>query len=295
MANSSASKEDIRKWWADFPMTYGVEHGDTEFRGREGSKVEIGSREFFENADATFYRWNRPLHTSQGKFSRIFPYQEMKGKRILEVGCGMGCMAMNWAMQGARVTAVDLNPVAVEQTRRRFEVFGLEGEILEADGEELPFPDDTFDYVYSWGVLHHSPNTQKSVAHLFRVLAPGGKVGVMLYHRDSFLYKYRVQYVEGFCHLENQFLDELSLSSRYGDGGRQEGNPHTWPVTREEVHSELFAQYANVQTRILGTDIGNALDHLFPKMGSILMPKPILKALARRWGWSVWITGEKPG
>jgi SAM-dependent methyltransferase len=288
-------KDSIRDWWATNPMTYAGEHGTTTYVVSDGTRrtVEIGSREFFELADQRFYTWNRPLHTAKARFAKIFDYDLYRGGQILEVGCGMGCMAMNWAQHGGYVTAVDLNPVAVKQTRQRFKLYELPGNMSHADGENLPFSDNSFDYVYSWGVLHHSPNTAHSIAELHRVLKPGGKVGVMLYHRNSLLYRYQVEYVEGFLHLENQFLTPLQLASRYGDGARNEGNPHTWPVLQSEVRQQLFRPFSDVQIDILGTDVMNLLDLMFPLMGSKLLPRPFLKAIARRWGWSLWITGKK--
>lgn len=289
-------KGKIRDWWASNPMTYGDVHGKTEYHTQESDviSVELGSREFFETADQRFYQWSTLLHTPEGRFGKIFPYAEMRGKPVLEVGCGMGCMAMNWAQQGAQLTAVDLNPVAVAQTRRRFEIFGLPGRIMEMDGATLDFPDSTFDYAYSWGVLHHSPNLKASLAEMRRVLKPGGRGGWMLYHRHSLLYGYTIWWLEGIAHLENHFLTPLELASRYSDGGHEEGNPHTWPVTREEVYQRYFVDFEDVRVRVLGADLERVIDQAVPRAGSSLFPRAVLKALARRWGWSLWITAKKP-
>ena len=296
MKKKPAEKHDIRDWWAKNPMTYGKEHGHLEYLDDKGDihSAIIGSREFFELSDSTFYQWNSPLHTASGKFGKLFDYDRFKDSSVLEIGCGMGCMAMNWAMHGSRMTAVDLNPVAIEQTRRRFEIFHLNANIVQVDAENLPFSENKFDYVYSWGVLHHSPNLIQSINEIYRVLKPGGSFGIMLYNRHSFLYRYVVEYLEGFLHFENNFLTPLELASRYGDGGESEGNPHTWPVTTSEVQEELFVQFKQVQKRILGTDLNYVLDLWFPKLGSSLMPRYLIKALARHWGWSIWISGEKP-
>ena len=196
----TASKERIRDWWADAPMTYGERHGGTQFVRPDGSieVVEIGSRRFFELADERFLSWNTPLHTETGPFGAIFPYAQMQGRRVLEVGCGMGCMAMNWAQRGAEMTASDLNPISIAQTRRRFELFGLAGDIRQADAEALPFADNSFDFVYSWGVLHHTPDTAKAIEEIRRVLKPGARAGVMLYHRHSILFMLTVAYQEGW-------------------------------------------------------------------------------------------------
>ncbi len=296
-ANAEEVKSSVRDWWAENPMTYGVEHGLTEFVDETGTRrqVPIATREFFELADKVFYDWNTPRHTPTARFGRIFDYERYRGGRVLEVGCGMGCMAMNWAQQGAQVTAVDLNPVAIRQTRLRFELFGLAGDIREADARTLPFADETFDFAYSWGVLHHSPDTAQSIGELFRVLRPGGQVGVMLYHRNSILFRYLAAYIEGFLNWERHFLSRLELASRYGDGERKEGNPHTWPVTKREVRRELFAAFADIKIEVFGTDVPWLLDHWLPGMGSGWMPKKMVQALARRFGWSLWITARKPG
>ncbi len=294
VADNDNKKEAIRDWWAQHPMTYGDEHGSSTYRAETGAKValSLGDRAFFEQVDKVFYSWNTPLHTSEGYFGKIFDYKHYVGKQVLEVGCGMGTMAMNWAQHGAIVTAVDLNPVAVEQTRQRFELLNLTGDIRQADGEALPFPDNSFDYAYSWGVLHHTPNTKRAVDELRRILKDGGRCGVMLYHRRSFLYAYLIRYCEGFLHLENTFLTPLQLASRYSDGGREEGNPYTWPVTKMEVRDVLFDRFQDVKVKVLGTDLDHIFSLLIPGLGRFL-PRFIRKAYARRWGWSLWITGEK--
>lgn len=293
--SDARAKQAIRDWWAAYPMTYGEEHGDASYRDAEGRVVRVarGTRRFFELADERFYAWNEPHHEPGGRpFGRLFDYGAYRGAAVLEVGCGMGCMAMNWARAGARVSAVDLSPVAVAETRRRFETFGLEGEIREADGHALPFADDHFAYAFSWGVLHHSPHPRRAIAELHRVLAPGGRVGVMLYHRRSFLYRAWVRWQEGFVNLESRFLPELDLASRYTDGARAEGNPHTWPVTREECRRSLFAPFEDVELRTFGTDVPNVLDTFAPGLGAAL-PARLRESLARRFGWSLWITGRK--
>ena len=280
--------QDIAAWWSSKPMTYGRQHGAAEY---EGGTQELGSRAFFEEADRKFYEWNQPLHDAQ-PFGRLFPYHEYRSKKVLEIGCGMGAMAMNWARAGARVTAVDLTDVAVEQTRRRFALFGLDGDLRQADARTLPFADASFDYVYSWGVLHHSPDLARSVGEMLRVLRPGGGFGVMLYHRNSLLYFYMVRFLEGFLHYENRFLSPLQLASRYGDGAREEGNPHTWPITRAEARTLFGPHSRDLALKLLGTDLEGVLPFLVPGLGYKL-PRWFKKVWARRFGWSLWISGHK--
>jgi SAM-dependent methyltransferase len=286
-------KREIVDWWSKNPMTYGVDHGATKFES-DGCHVDapLGSREFFDNADRQLYEWNVPLHTGEGPFGKIFPYETYRGRPVLEIGCGMGGMSMLWAARGAVVTAVDLNPIALEQTRRRFDIFGLDGRVQCEDANRLSFADASFDYVYSWGVLHHSPDLALSLAEFFRVLRPGGGFGLMLYNRRSILHAYHTLYLEGFLHGESRFLDPLALASRYGDGGRQEGNPHTWPVTRNELAFVLEPNADPFDICALGTDLDSTFQLLLPGVSSIV-PRIVRKAWARRFGWSLWASGRK--
>jgi ubiquinone/menaquinone biosynthesis C-methylase UbiE len=271
-------------------MTYGDIHGQAVYKTEEGTTetLQFGTRDFFERLDRIFYSWNTELHTETAFFGRIFPYDRYKGKRVLEIGCGLGTMAMNWAQHGAHVTAVDLNPVSVAQTMQRFKLLGLNGSIAQMDANELSFADNFFDYGYSWGVLHHSPDLERSVYELFRVLRPGAEFGVMLYSRDSMFYRYLIRYLEGYLHSESRFLSPLELASRYTDGAEQEGNPHTWPVTRREVLT-MFSAYSNDVTV---QPMGGA-EYAFPPKIADYLPAFLKRTWARRWGWSLWISGTK--
>lgn len=279
---------EVQNWWAENPMTYSTTHGDNEY---DGKMLEPGTKEFYERLDQEFYSWNHPLHV-ESRFDKIFPYKKFEGKKVLEIGCGQGTMASNWSKHGAIVTAVDLNPTSVALAKKRFEIYSLDGEVLQADGNKLEFEDNTFDYVYSWGVLHHSDNLEKSIAELFRVLKPGGEFGVMLYNRRSIRESYIVNYIEGFLHYESKYLNNLELNSRYGDGEREEGNPHTWPVTKKEMY-QLFGNYSSdINVKILGTDLDSIFKFLLPGLG-LFLPKIVKKVWARRLGWSLWMSGTK--
>ena len=109
------------------------------------------------------------------------------GQAILEVGVGLGADHQRFAEQGARLHGVDLTARAVEHSRRRLALFGLQSDLQVGDAENLPFADASFDAVYSWGVLHHSPDTRQAVSEVCRVLKSGGVARVMIYHRWSFV------------------------------------------------------------------------------------------------------------
>ena len=113
-------------------------------------------------------------------------FGEGSGQDVLEIGVGMGADHLEWARSGPHYLAgIDLTPRAVAWTAQRLDAYGLKSDLREADAENLPFPDGSFSIVYSWGVLHHSPDTPRTFLEAHRVLRPGGSLRVMIYHRPS--------------------------------------------------------------------------------------------------------------
>lgn len=111
-----------------------------------------------------------------------------RGERVLEIGAGMGTDLAQFAKNGAIVTDVDLSSGHLALAKESFALRGLEGSFVHQDAERIPFPDDTFDVVYTNGVIHHTPNTQSVIGEIFRVLKPGGKAIVMVYAENSLHY-----------------------------------------------------------------------------------------------------------
>lgn len=114
-------------------------------------------------------------------------FEKARGKKVLEIGLGLGADHQQFAENGADLYGVDLTIRSIEHVRHRFNTLGLtdKTQLQVGDAENLPFADNSFDWVYSWGVIHHSPNTPRAAQEILRVLRPGGTFKVMVYHKYS--------------------------------------------------------------------------------------------------------------
>ena len=113
-------------------------------------------------------------------------FEEGAGKDVLEIGTGMGADHLEWARHDPRrLFGIDITAKAVELTEERLRLFGFQPQVGVADAEDLPFEDAAFDIVWSWGVLHHTPETERAIREVRRVLRPGGRASIMIYHHPS--------------------------------------------------------------------------------------------------------------
>jgi SAM-dependent methyltransferase len=169
-------KEANRRWWQHNPMTYDW---------RRAPQAPELSAEWFEAVDAKQLAAYPHLLCEGKQFGRLIPLKALAGRRVLEIGCGMGLHTQWLTEAGARLTSIDLTGFAVAATRRRLEIKGLSADVREMDAEHLEFADDTFDFVWSWGVIHHSASTSSIVREISRVLVPSGECRIMVYNRDG--------------------------------------------------------------------------------------------------------------
>lgn len=138
----------------------------------------------------------------------VMEFAKHRGHRLLEVGAGLGTDHSQFAKNGAITTDLDLSSGHLAHAKRNFELRGLKGEFRHGDGENIPFDDNTFDVIYSNGVIHHTPNTARTVEEMYRVLKPGGKVIIMVYAENSLHYWRNLFYGIG---IEQGKLDKVSM------------------------------------------------------------------------------------
>jgi len=143
------------------------------------------TKEYFEEVE-------RHRYASHPWILKAIQGFDIEGKKVLEIGYGMGTDHLAMARRGAVMYGIDLTPMNYEVTRKRFEIFGMASDLSIGDAEKLPFPDGYFDFVYSFGVIHHSPDTRGIVSEIRRVLAPGGKCFLTVYHKRSMFFWWSV-------------------------------------------------------------------------------------------------------
>lgn len=166
-------------------------------------------------------------------------------QRVLEIGVGLGADHQRFAEAGADLFGVDLTERAIDHTARRMDAFGLVSQLRVADAENLPFDDAFFDRVYSWGVLHHTPGTSQAIAEVRRVLKPGGRASVMIYHKWSMVgmmlwLRYAILGLRPWLSLDDVFAQYLE-------------SPGTKAYSVAAAH-RLFSQWSEV-------DISTVLSH----------------------------------
>ena len=268
------SEEQIKnwEWWQQNPMTYDWE---------ETLHLPAGSREWFEEIDRRFLSASYFAEDKEGNpFGRFLHPELIAGKKVLEVGCGMGTHASLLSKAGADVTAIDLTERAVETTRRRFELFGLRGTIVRADAEQLPFENASFDFVWTWGVIHHSSRMEDCLSEIARVLRPGGHLFLMVYYRPSIIYYVNCWLIRGIFlgQLFQKSLQQIYVDSMDGFYARV--------FNRMELKSLLSGSFSQIELNIVGlkAELFPIPRTRFKEALERMMPNWLASAVLSRWG-----------
>jgi len=168
MSNTNL-KEEVHNFW------------NKQSCGTQFSDKEKHTKEYFEEIELDRY-------TKEPEILTFAQFSSGKNKKVLEVGVGAATDFLQWAKNGAELYGIDLTPEAVSHAQHRLQLYNLAAQDIKvADAENLPFQNEFFDIVYSWGVIHHSPDTPKALKEIFRVLKPDGKAKLMVYNRKSVL------------------------------------------------------------------------------------------------------------
>lgn len=272
-------------WWSSNPMTYDWEK---QIQAKEGSA------DFFEQCDWRALEAHRPFghpdYPREKPYSRLIDWDGVKGERVLEIGCGMGLHASLFSKAGARITTMDLTWRAASLARRRFNQERIPASVVRGDGENLPFQDNSLDRVWSWGVIHHSAHTEKIVPEILRVLKPGGRLQLMVYHRTSVRYWIIGGIQHGILGGKLLKMNMAGVNQTFTDGAIARH------YTRREL-GWLLRDFSNIRFRILQEAGSDALPKISPLVRRFLpaMAPRFDQWINDRWGWFLFAEATKKG
>ena len=272
MGGLDAKRETQKQWNAD------------PCGARTAPEHEAGTPEFYRQVEHERYDVYAPW------MREAIGFATHAGEAVLEIGPGLGTDHAQFAQAGARMFALDLTNSHLQLTRRRFENERLVTRPVRGDAERLPFADGRFDLVYSYGVLHHTPDTAGAIREIHRVLRPGGLAIVGLYHRHSaFHWIYTVLW-RGVLHGEllrkgyRRLLSDIEYRSPGSDAV-----PLVKVVSRRECR-RLFGGFSELRLRADQIEWSHLVPFAAPGSGPSRLS---LEAALRRWGWYLTIFARK--
>ncbi len=234
------------------------------------SAKEVGTKEYFDEVEQRKYFVEPHIHG-------FAQFERWKGKRVLEVGCGLGTDAVNFARAGADYHAVELSEVSMNLAKKRFDVFGLSGNFVLTKGEELAqfFPVQSFDLVYSFGVIHHTPEPVEIVRQMRKVIKADGELRLMVYAKNSW--------------------KDAMIEAGFDQPEAQTGCPVAYTYTLEEARQLLegFEITSLEQDHIFPYVVEKYVKYEYePQPWFGAMPEDMFRALEKRFGWHMLIKAK---
>ena len=254
----TASIEQVKEFWDNRPCN--IRH----------SEKELGTKEYFNEVE-------RKKFLVEPHILKFTDFPSWGGKKVLEIGCGLATVGVNFAFHGAEYTGVELSESSLELAKKRFEVFEQTGKFYSANAEKLSsvVPVETYDLIYSFGVIHHSPYPEKIVSEIKKYMNENSVLKIMLYAKNSW----------------KNYMIEAELDQPEA----QFGCPIAFTYTKDEVR-ELLKDYD-----VLSIE----QDHIFPyqiepyKQGQYIkqpwfesMPPKMFRTLEKNLGWHLLITAK---
>ena len=250
--------------------------------GAFASDAQPGQRRFYEQVA-------RYRYATQPYMRAIAGFNRFPGQRVLEVGCGLGTDLRQFALGDARVVGLDLSLRSVELAREHFATFKTPGSFCQGDSENLSFADGSFDVVYTFGVLHHTPDTQRAIDECYRVLRPGGEFVVMLYNRTAWAVRVDpylraiVWWLKGRV-LPPRAFDPAEVVRRYDGTDNPLGKAYTPAEVQyllrrfERIQLEMYDAYI-----VKGSPLAFIYNRMLHKVG-----------IYRRWGFFIIARAIRP-
>ncbi len=257
--NSCKSIDNIKNYWNARPCN--LNH----------SKLQKGSREYFDEVEAK-------KHFVEPHILKFADFSNCNNLKVLEIGCGLGTAAVNFIRNGAKYTGIELSDESLKLTKQRFEIYNLSGELYNINAEEdISFLGlNSFDLIYSFGVIHHSPNPEKIVENAYKLLKPGGIFKLMLYAENSW--------------------KKMLIDKEQEQYEAQNACPLVYTYTHTQVY-DLLRDFKNIninQTHIFPYKIDQYKNNIYEKEDWFkAMPNNMFKILEEKLGWHLCITCNK--
>jgi ubiquinone/menaquinone biosynthesis C-methylase UbiE len=247
----------VRDYWNNRPCN--IKH----------SSKNIGSRDYFNEVEIRKY-------FVEPHIPAFADFNKWNGKKVLEIGCGIGTDAVNFARAGADYTGIELSSESLNVAKKRFEVFGLTGKFFLLNAEELIL-DDSYDLIYSFGVIHHSPNPRKIIESAYKFCNPNGELRIMLYAKNS----WKAAMIDAkFDQPEAQSGCPIAFAFDYSDCEQLlNGLFNIREVSQDHIFPFVVDKYKNYEYELLPW---------FKEM-----PKDIFDALCKNFGWHMLIKAIK--
>jgi SAM-dependent methyltransferase len=254
--------EDVKKFWDSRPCN-----------SKHSSKPP-GTKEYFDEVELKKF-------TAEPHIPDFCDFGRWQGQRVLEIGAGIGTMAINFARAGADYTGIELSGESLALTQQRFDVYGYQGKFYQGNAEKLTdfVPVEHYDLVFTWGVVHHSPNPHEILKQAKHYMRPGTILKVMVYAAHSW----------------KNYMIEVGLDQPEA----QYGCPIAYTYTTDQLISMIGPGFENITVE---------QDHIFPfqiepyKQGKYLkqpwfdsMPPEMFRALERKLGWHLMLTADFKG
>lgn len=266
------NKENAKQVWGATPAGFVY-----------GGGYEPGTKEYFENVIAKRSAYEIPW------LFELVPFASFKHKKVLEVGCGAGYDAYEFCKNGADYTGIDIATENIDRTKKHLAHYGYYPKIIEGDAENLNFREESFDIVFSNGVLHHTPDIEKSFREAYRVLKIKGEFWLIVYHRDSVAYWLRLflfDHILKFGFLKMNFKERLSAI----EYTTSEAKPIVNVYTRRRVKALLCEAGFEVESirvrKLLKEDL--PISCLWKNI-----PQSWLDAIGRLFGWYIIAKAKK--
>ena len=279
MNSELVAKQQVRDFWENHPLC------SFEIAASSEAKSYFEEHDRLKREDTDLFC----LH--------LWQFDRYPGKRVLDVGCGPGWLIRNYAQNGALIVGVDLTYQAVQMAKRSLELYGLKGYVIQADAENLPFATDTFDFVSSSGVLHHTPDTQKAIGECHRVLRPNSNSVISLYYKNILLQRFTFPLLRIFLRLlkdvpgRHKLKNPASIEEfvRVYDGDE---NPIGKAYSKSQCR-QMFDQFSIKAMEIhffpnrflvfpVPRFVHRLLDHWFGTMIYMIMRKPAAQSLTQK-------------